>query len=144
MKLMSIILNNLGIFGDFVGDNNPNNLEIDLFLQFCLDRIKEIYIDENMLLSLIKTLLLYVSNTLCLLKNKKNSESENLIDNTIVLKCLELNQALIANSDSNSKAHSYLQYHCLVEFEYRILVCPETTRMFLDVTYCCFDLIKNF
>jgi len=126
---MSIILNNLGLFGDFVGDNNPKDLEINLFLQFCLDRTKEIYIEENMLLSLIKTLLLYVSNTLCLLKNKQN----NLIDNTIVLKCLELNQALITNSDSNTKAFSYLQYHSLVEFEYRILVCPETTRMFLDV-----------
>jgi len=137
IKLMAIILNNLDIFGAFLDNTNDMNVEIELFLEFCHEKRTSLLIEENMLLSLVKTLLLFVSNTLCLLKRKENPilKTENLFDSNIVLKCLELNRGLIANSDLDNKVHSYLQYHCLVEFEYRILVCPETTRIFLDVIF---------
>jgi len=133
---MRVVLNNIKKFGEFMRHQenaSEVNIDTELFLQFTIYDVKELALDNDLLLSLIKTLLLYVSNTLCLLKSKEHNESESLSNVTLILKCLELNRLLLFNSDLDNKAQSFIQYHCLLEFEYRMLASPATIRLFLDV-----------
>lgn len=132
---MRLILTNLAKFGEFLSGQSYNiaevNIDTELYLQYLCFDIGQLSWDEDGLTSLIKVLLLYVSNALCILKSKEHQES--LSDESLILKCLELDRALIIFSDLNDKAKSYLQYHCLVEFEYRLLTSRPSVPMFLQV-----------
>ena len=134
---MRQILLNLAKFREFLTHQLNSKMEIDidteLFLQYLIYDAKELLWEDDGLSSLIKILLLYVSNTLCIIKNREHSNG--LSDELLILRCLELDRALIISSSLDNKLKSYLQYHCLIEFEYRLLIFPETVRGFLEVCF---------
>ena len=133
---MKLILSNLPKFGEFLRNQEvveESDIDTELLLQFAISNIKDIAIEDSSTMSLIKTLLLYISNALCMLKRKDSSTADTLSNQALILKCLELNRSLLINTCFDDKAKSFLQYHCLIEFEYLIVTSPESIRVFLEV-----------
>lgn len=134
---MKLILNNLAKFGEFLQNQEATeetDIDAELFLQFATENIKDIILEDSSTTSLIKILLLYISNALCMLKRKDLSPIDALSNQELILKCLELNRSLLINNRLDDKAKSFLQYHCLIEFEYLIITSPESVRIFLEVS----------
>lgn len=133
---MKLILSNLPKFGEFLKDQEiieETDIDTELLLQFAIVNIKDVSIEDSSTMSLIKTLLLYISNALCMLKRKDISMTDTLSNQALILKCLELNRSLLINTCLDEKVKSFLQYHCLIEFEYLLITAPESIRVFLEV-----------